>query len=455
MTAHRSSPGSFPEEVVMARRSVRFRYQSSARPAALLIALQDPHQSAHLVASSAIELTRLARGLGIEVARTLQQSRSQGALSALLSEDRLRELAAWTGGPGPLAHGQAAAPPEHEASFDLVLVDGALTPAQQRTLERALGVQVLDRSAVILQVFEQRARTREARLQVELARLLHQAPRIRDDHALGDREGGGGRGGRGHSNVELRKQQNRERTAELRRELAALPARAAVRRRLRGELPQVALVGYTNAGKSSLMRGLSGGDVHVEDAPFATLDTTVRAIVGSDPRVLISDTVGFIANLPHELVASFRATLEEARHADVLLVVADASDPDMHDQLFVTDETLDAIGAGEVPRQLVLNKVDRLHPLQREALARTYPDAWLTSAHDEADMAALRARVVHRFTPARIEGTLFVPYAQGALLAELHREASVLGERHHARGTQLTLRAAAADWARWRLALGA
>ncbi len=361
----------------MARRSQRFRYQSSARPAAIMIALADPHQLAERVASSAIELTRLARGLGIEVVRTLVQSRSQGAsLRALLNERRLQELAA-------LAEG-----------FDLVLIDGALTSAQQHTLESALGLEVLDRSAVILRVFEQRAQSREARLQVELARVMYQAPRVRDDHELGDREGGGGRGGRGNSNVALRKEAFRKRAAVLRQELARIPEQAEIRRQRRASLPQVALVGYTNAGKSSWMRALTGSEVLVRDAPFATLDTTVRRIPGSE--LLVSDTVGFLADLPHELVASFRATLEEARHADLLLVVADASDRDLHAQLGVTYDTLEKIGAGDVPVQLLLNKADRLHPLQRANLARS--DAWLVSAHDARDVAWVRSRLLEHFT---------------------------------------------------------
>jgi GTP-binding protein HflX len=414
----------------MARRSQRFRYQSPARPAAILIALADPHQLAHRVASSALELARLARGLDIEVVRMIEQSRSQGALTALLNEDRLRELAASL------------------ESIDMVLIDGALSASQHRTLELALGVEVLDRTGVILRVFEQRAQSSEARLQVELARLLYQAPRIRDRPGIGDRAGGGGRGGRGHSNVELRKQANRERVAELRRELALIPKRAEVRRQRRAKLPQVALVGYTNAGKSSLMRALTGSAAWVADAPFATLDTTVRALLGE--RILVSDTVGFIADLPHELVASFRATLEEARHADLLLVVADASDPELHQQLGVTYDTLARIGAGKVPMQRVLNKADRLHPSQRDALSHAYPDAWWVSAHDAQDVEALRARVVEHFSRAMTVGELFVPFARGALLGELHALGQVVSQRHTAAGTRVKLRAPPDAWARWR-----
>ncbi|HEY6880740.1 MAG TPA: GTPase HflX [Polyangiales bacterium] len=433
----------------MARRTQRFGHQSVSRPVAILIALADPHQLADQVASSALELARLARGLGIEVVRTVAQSRPDGALTALLNEDRLRELARLTGGPGPHSHSQP--PPREERLVDMVLIDGSCTPSQQRTLERALGVEVFDRSALILRVFERRAHSREARLQVELARCLYQAPRIRDLHGLGDREGGGGRGGRGHSNVELRKQDNRERVAVLRRELARIPERAEIRRRRRAELPQIALVGYTNAGKSSWMQALTQSPVLVEDAPFATLDTTVRALTST--RILLSDTVGFIADLPHELVASFRATLEEARHADLLLVVADASDPDLHRQLAVTHETLLRIGAGDVPQQLLLNKADRLSSTRRDALAFSYAGAWLCSAHDAHDVAQVRRRLIARAERAFIEGELFVPHARGALLGELYREAHVLSQRSSPRGTRVALRAAPQAWVRFRRAL--
>lgn len=439
----------------MTRRSQRFRYQSALLPTAVLVALQEPHQSAHQTATSALELARLARGLGIEVVRTIVQSRAHASLSTLLSEGRLRELAAMTGGPGTV---QTSAPPDKlvesrapDEFVDMVLVDGLLTSGQQRALELALAVEVVDRSAIILRVFAQRARSREARLQVELAQSLYQAARVRDDRQLGAREGGGGRGGRGHSNVELKKQQHRERIATLRTELAALPAREAIRRQRRDTLPQVALVGYTNAGKSSLMRALTGRHAHVADELFATVDLTVSTLAGTKgPRLLVSDTVGFLANLPHELIASFRATLEEARHADLLLIVADASDRDIHDQLRVTYSTLEELGASKVPRQLVLNKVDNLEPGRRESLALAFPDAWLLSAHDAADVEVLRARLLSHFATSEVEGTVVVPHHRGAFVAELHRGAHVLKQQPTSRGTRLSVRASRELWSHWK-----
>jgi GTP-binding protein HflX len=442
----------------MTRSSKRFRHQQARRPAAVVVALQEAHQSAHQVATSALELARLARVLGIDVVRTIVQSRARAPASSLLSEGKLRELAALTGGPGPqrsAREGPVAASESSDEHLDMVLVDGATTAGQLRTLELAVGVEVLDRTGIILQVFALRARSREARLQVALAEELYRAPRIREDRDIGEREGGGGRGGRGHTNVELAKQQSRARMAQLKRELATLPARAAVRRRRRQDLPQVALVGYTNAGKSSLMCALTKGQVHVADELFATVDLTVRAMASEAARrILVSDTVGFIANLPHELVASFRATLEEARHADLLLLVVDASDPDLHEQLRVTRQTLQQIGAADVPQQLVLNKIDRLTPEDRQLLTLTFPDAVLLSAHDATQVALLQERMGAYFERALVEDIIDIPYSQGELVGEIHRQGRVLATSYTALGTRLVAKAPASSWLRWRKATG-
>ena len=432
----------------MTRRPHSFRYVTDPAPAAVIVAVQEPFQLAHEVASSALELARLARGLGIEVVRTLVQPRAQAASASLLSEGRLRELARQTGGPGPLRSGsrEPSEPisrdaPEYRSKVDCVLFDCALTPGQQRVLALALDVEVLDRTGVILRIFERRARTREARLQVELARLLYDAPRIRDDASLGDREGGGGRGGRGHSNVELAKQQNRARAAALRRELADVAQIATTRRTLRSELPRVALVGYTNAGKSSLMRALTGSEVLVQDAPFATLDLTVRSLTPeSHPRILVSDTVGFISHLPHELIASFRATLDEAREAHLLLIVVDVSDAEWRAQLRVTRETLAQLGAGDVPSLVLLNKADRLDGARRETIACELPEAVLLSAQQPDDVVRLRTLLIEHFERDLTEATFVVPYEQGSLVAALHAHTRVLVETHLATGTRLRVR---------------
>ena len=247
-----------------------------------------------------------------------------------------------------------------------MLVDHDLTPSQARNLERATGAEVLDRTAVILAIFQRHARSREARLQVEIARLAYLAPRLREGGAGKDRQAGGiGGKGAGESQLEIDRRKVRDRIAELRRELQAIEKDAATRRRRRATQPTVAIVGYTNAGKSSLMRALTGSDLLVADQLFATLDTTVRALQPeTKPRILVSDTVGFIKKLPHDLVASFRSTLDEAREAALLLHVVDAADPAFPAQIAVTEQVLAEIDAAGAPRLLVLNKIDKLDDAQ-------------------------------------------------------------------------------------------
>lgn len=345
-------------------------------------------------------------------------------------------------------------PPEQLAH--VVLVDHELSPTQQRNLERATGVEVLDRTSVILEIFHRHAKTREARLQVEIARLRYLAPRLRESGGGGDRVRGGiGGKGAGESALELDRRRIRDRIAELRHELAAIEGGAKTRRARRGALPTVALVGYTNAGKSSLMRALTGSEVLVADKLFATLDTTVRALAPrTEPAILISDTVGFIKKLPHDLVASFRSTLEEAAEADLLLHVVDASDAAMADQLAVTREVLHELIPDEQPSLLVLNKIDRVDEAGRAALAERYPGALQLSAKSSSDVAALHQRLVEHFVGAFEEAELEVPWAQHGVLHRLHQHATVLSERHHDTGTTVTVRAPGSLLAELRAQLG-
>lgn len=313
----------------------------------------------------------------------------------------------------------------------MVVVDDELTAAQQRNLELALGCEVLDRTAVILRVFEARARTPLSRLEVELARLEYELPRIRDDHSLGDREGGGGRASRGHTNVELAKQRFRDRIAGIRRELEQMKRAEDQRRAVRCEVFRVALVGYTNAGKSSIMQRLTNAGVLVEDKLFATLGTTVRQLdPPARPPIVLADTVGFIDRLPHALVASFRSTLAEAREAQLLLQVADVSAPDFRRQIAVTEAALSEVGAGAVPALLLLNKADRLDAETRESLEREYPDALVMSALHRADCERLRARIDAFFEAQLSEATLTVPYEKLGLLAEFRDRLKVVDERY-------------------------
>jgi GTPase len=408
--------------------------QSEKIPQALIISARGPLDSEEDVEASCIELERLAGTLGITVVGREFQRRPKTTGTSYL-------------GAGKIAQIKETA----LEGIDLVLVDGALTPAQQRHLERELEVEVFDRTAVILRIFESRAQTREAHLEIAIARLQYEMPRLRDDLSISGKEGGGGgRGARGHTAVELSKQQRRDRLAVLSKELAEIQASEAARRDRRSEAFQVALVGYTNAGKSSMMRALTGSEVLVEDKLFATLGTTVRQLYpATTPHILVSDTVGFIKNLPHELVASFRSTLDEARDAQLLLFVVDASDPDWPGQLKLTQETLEAIGASTIPSKIILNKVDRLTEDQRLELAATHPDALLMSAHDSEDVSNLRSMLIEAQEQSMEEQTLLIPFAQGRIVGEVHARARVLDERHTESGTVLKIRARPQDLARW------
>jgi GTP-binding protein HflX len=443
------------------------------RPRAVLLAVQLPDASDDEFASSLGELERLAKTLGLEVVGRVTQKRSHLATGTVVGGGKLAELARWTGGKGVVPVGppvprrradrESAQEPEPEddetqdadasAADDaslpaaqrasVVLIDHDVTPTQTRNLERATEAEVLDRTAVILAIFQRHARSREARLQVEIARLNYMAPRLRESGGGKDRQGGGiGGRGAGESSIELDRRKLRDRVAELRAELTSIERESGTRRKRRAQQNTVALVGYTNAGKSSWMRVLTGSGVLVQDKLFATLDTTVRALHPETvPRVLVSDTVGFIKKLPHDLVASFRSTLDEARDSDLLLHLVDASDPAFPAQIEVTREVLAEIHATDAPRLLVLNKIDRVDAEGRERLAAAWPDAIQVSAKDPADVARLRERILAFFERDMVEDELVVPYAKQRVVGEAHAIARVLAETHDEHGTRLRVRA--------------
>ena len=401
---------------------------------AVLLTRRHAETSEHDAEASLAELEHLLRGLGIEtVARVVQRRRPTSGFVGAGKLDEMKEAIA--------AQGDAPV---------IVAVDGELRPGQQHQLEAALEVPVLDRTAVVLRIFEQRASTPLAYAEIELARLQYELPRVRDEAASDDREGGGGRGERGHTNAELERQRIRARIATLRRKLAQL-AEGEEKRRSRRDALVVALVGYTNAGKSSLMRALTGADVLVEDKLFATLGSTVRPLAPpASPPILVSDTVGFIRHLPHELVASFRSTLAEAREAGLLLHVVDASDPEWREQMRVTRSSLAAVGASEVRELVVLNKVDRLDAAARAALAEELPGALQVSALDPESVRWLHGAIVAAFDRELAGGILAVPFAEGRTLAEVRSRARVVAESYGEEGVLLAVRALPADVDRWR-----
>jgi GTPase len=415
---------------------------SSPHPSsqALLVARPGLDDTEADVRASLLELEQLLAGLGTAVVDTFIARRGATTHDAV-GRGKIEDIRARL---APLID----APDLHET---VLVFDGSLDPTQQRRLEDALDIVVLDRTGVILRVFEQRAQTDMARLEIELARLGYEAPRVREDRALTDREGGGGgRGERGHTNVELRKQQLRARMRDLRSELERLRTTRAVQRARRKDLPHVALVGYTNAGKSSIMRALTHGEIGVEDRLFSTLGTTVRVLMPeASSRILVSDTVGFIRNLPHELVASFHSTLEEVRDADLLLHVVDASDPRWPDHMEVTRATLVAIGATQVPSRVVLNKIDRVDPESRTDLAQRMPEALQVSAHHPEDMRQLRDAVVESVNGPACDEALVVPIGNARLIAEIRGHAEVLGEHYCETHARLQVRASPKALSRW------
>ncbi len=453
-------------------------------PAAVLVGVQLDGVEDDEFRASLAELGRLVSTLGYKPIAEVTQRRDQLASSAVLGEGKLEELGALTGGSGKVP--SAAKPksnkarerfekrdgqdePDEEVPADededqsdefadgrprpkLVAVDHELSPSQARNLEKACGVTVLDRTGVIVEIFHRHARSREAKLQVEIARLKYIVPRLREGIG-GDRQRGGiGGKGAGESALELDRRRVRDRIAEIEREIEGLQRDQDNRRSRRRDAMRVALVGYTNAGKSSLMRALTGSDVYVEDKLFATLDTTVRALQPETrPRILVSDTVGFIKKLPHDLVASFRSTLDEAHEASLLLFVADASDPTFRSQLEVTRQVLAEIDALDRPTQLVLNKCDRLSEQQREELAVEFPDALQLSAHRAEDVSRLRAWLVAFFDRSLEELELRAPHKiAGALAAEAHARGRVVDEQWDDEGVTLRVRATSEDAARLR-----
>lgn len=369
------------------------------RPKAVLVSVQLSGVTDAEQRSSLKELKRLCETLGFEVVGEVTQKRKGLGAATLLGEGKLVELAAWTGGTGVVPKGppgkkkateedeeeeedeteplDLAAPPAPtgEPRATVIVIDHELSPRQLRNIEGATSAaEVLDRTGVIIEIFHRHASSRPARLQVEIARLNYVAPRLRATGGGERQRGGIGLRGAGESSVELDRRKIRDRISELKAELAAIEDESKTRRARRQEALRVALVGYTNAGKSSLMRALTGSHVFVADKLFATLDTTVRALwPESRPRILVSDTVGFIKKLPHDLVASFRSTLDEALEASLLLQIVDAADPVFRAQMQVTREVLEEIGAGDVPWILVLNKIDKVAQTEREELLKEFP----------------------------------------------------------------------------------
>ncbi|MHB1739224.1 MAG: GTPase HflX [Actinomycetes bacterium] len=327
---------------------------------------------------------------------------------------------------------------------DTVVFDGELTPGQLVHLEDLLKVKVVDRTALILDIFAQHARSREGKAQVELAQLQYLLPRLRGWGQAMSRTGGGiGTRGPGETKIETDRRRIRSRVSRLRREIAGMgTARATARHeRDRHAVPSVVIVGYTNAGKSSLLNRLTGAGVLVEDALFATLDPKVRRSRTADGRVYtITDTVGFVRHLPHQLVEAFRSTLEEVAEADLVVHVVDAAQPDPDAQFAAVREVLAEVGAGPVPELVVLNKADLVDPAALVGLRATHPASVAVSTRTGEGIAVLRAALDRALPRLPVEVHVLLGFDQGRLVARVHRDGQVLAQTHTAQGTLLHVR---------------
>jgi GTP-binding protein HflX len=369
------------------------------------------------------EFADLARSAGASVAATLTARITRPSPSTLIGSGKLEEVKAAADATGA----------------DLILVNHQLSPVQERNLERYLGRRVIDRTGLILDIFAQRARSHEGKLQVELAQLRHVATRLVRGWTHLERQRGGSIGlrGPGETQLETDRRLLQKRVEQLQKRLEKVEVQHTQMRRarVRSELPRVALVGYTNAGKSTLFNALTGAEAYTADQLFATLDPTVRRIALPGGHVVLADTVGFVRDLPHELVAAFRSTLSEAREADMLLHIVDAADPLREDRIRQVDEVLQAVGAGDLPQLLVFNKIDRIEGAEvRHDAQDGVPDearrerVWISARTGEG-LELLRDVLARRLNLQHVQGTLRLSPSAGKLRSRLHELDVVRGEQ--------------------------
>ena len=423
--AHRGETTGLPRGILpqMARGGTETRAEPEPERGLLLAVLPKGADGAEQLA----ELRELARTAGVAPVAHLVQHRTQADPRSYVGKGKLEELKA--------AYGDAHA--------EVLLVDDELKPTQQRTLEDALSARVVDRTQLILDIFAQHAVSAEGKLQVELAQLEYNLPRMRGMWKHLERQAGGGgtasvgggvgTRGPGESQLETDRRLANRRITQLKRRLVDVSGHRATRRKARtlAATPTVALAGYTNVGKSTLLNALTGAEVSVENRLFETLDPTTRVFEHDGKRYLVTDTVGFIRRLPTQLVEGFAATLEETLVADLVLHVVDGSLPEdeLAEQRHAVETVLAEIGAGELPVELVANKVDRIGPTARRRLANRYPEALQVSAVTGEGLDELRGRIAERFSDRFDEVRLLVPYDDGRVLSELYALGAPIDER--------------------------
>jgi GTP-binding protein HflX len=388
--------------------------------------------------NSLAELAALAETAGSLVLEALIQRRSRPDASTFIGRGKvaaLQDVVVDTGA-------------------DTVICDGELSPGQLRNLEQDVKVKVIDRTALILDIFAQHAKSKEGKAQVELAQLQYLLPRLRGwGEALSRQSGGSGRGGGagggvglrgpGETKLETDRRRIRTRISRLKREIEAMRVVRATKRagRRRNAVPAVAISGYTNAGKSSLLNRLTGAGVLVENALFATLDPTTRRAHTADGRIYtLSDTVGFVRHLPHQLIEAFRSTLEEVGQADLIVHVVDGAHADPEEQVRAVREVLAEVGAEKLPELLVINKIDAADEETLLRLKRLWPDAVLCSARTGAGIPAVTEAIEARLPRPAVEVSALLPYDRGDLVARVHRRGEVLASEHREEGTLLRVR---------------
>jgi len=398
------------------------------RQKALLVAVFDDRAAAADIEDSLAEMERLVDTAGSAVVEVATQRKPHPDPATYLGKGKAKELAGL---------GKAL-------DIDLLVVDGELSPVQQRNLQQVFEVDVVDRVALILDIFALHATSRAGMAQVELAMSRYRLPRLRGKGIEMSRlKKGIGARGPGETQLETDRRRVLRRISQLEQELEDLSTVRDTQRkaRKRSETPSAAIVGYTNAGKSSLLNALTGSDVLVEDRLFSTLDATVRRVeLPSGREALLSDTVGFVRDLPHELVESFRSTLEEAVDTDLLLHVVDASADQPERQITAVRETLEAINAHQIPEKLVLNKADAISAGVLTRLTNLHPEAVVVSAAEGTGLEALMAYVDEALTPETEDLELLIPFDRGDLVAQLHEMAEILSETHEEAGTHLKAR---------------
>ncbi|MDP9417211.1 MAG: GTPase HflX [Actinomycetota bacterium] len=382
--------------------------------------------------NSLVELAALAETAGAQVLEGLIQRRDRPDPATYVGSGKARELRDVVVSTGA----------------DTVICDGELTPGQLIHLEDVVKVKVVDRTALILDIFAQHAKSREGKAQVSLAQMQYMLPRLRgwgqslSRQAGGRAAGGAGIGGRGpgETKIETDRRRIRQRMSSLRREIAGMRTSRETKRqeRRRNAVPSVAIAGYTNAGKSSLLNRLTGAGVLVENALFATLDPTVRRAETSDGRPFtLADTVGFVRHLPHQLVEAFRSTLEEVKEADLVLHVVDGSHPEPESQLAAVREVFAEIGAGDLPELVVINKADLADPLVIERIQRREQRSAVVSARTGAGIDELRAAIEQALPRPDVRVEVLLPYDRGDLVSRVHSHGEVLEEEHTPEGTRL------------------